>query len=104
MLLAELPDEDDGRWDVEHRKRLFAWAAERVRGSFRESTWQAFWRTGVQGEPADTVARDLGISLGAVYIARSRVLARVRETVAVLEGDLPSPGPPARDRGRGARA
>jgi RNA polymerase sigma-70 factor (ECF subfamily) len=87
-LLAEQPDDaDDGRWEREHRARLFAWAAERIRGSFQASTWDAFWRTAAEHEPAESVARDLGLSVGAVYIARSRVLARMREVIASIEGD-----------------
>ncbi len=91
-LMAEQPDgDDDDQWEREHRERLFAWAAERTRNAFRASTWDAFWRTAVEGESAEAVARDLGLSAGAVYIARSRVLARLREVVASVEGDN-SPG------------
>src|SRR5262249_53973963 len=79
-LMAEQPDQaDPALWDREHRERLFAWAADQVRDTFRASTWDAFWRTAVEDQPAEAVARDLGISVGAVYIARSRVLARLRE-------------------------
>src|SRR5262249_36585557 len=89
-LLAEQPDDaNDVRWDREPRVRLFSWAADRVRDRFQASTWEAFWRTAVSNEPADVVARDLGISVGAVYIARSRVLARMRELIATLEGEDP---------------
>src|SRR5262249_54807484 len=94
-ILAEQPDDaDDGRWEREHRERLFTWAAGRVRGSFQASTWEAFWRTAAENLPAESVARDLGLSVGAVYIARSRVLARMRELIASVEGeDLLGPGP-----------
>jgi len=56
-----------------------------VRGSFREATWQAFWRTAVEGRSPQEVAAELGLSPGAVYIARSRVLARLREQVRQVE-------------------
>jgi RNA polymerase sigma-70 factor (ECF subfamily) len=94
-VMAEHPDDaDDRRWDREHRERLFTWAAERVRGSFQASTWDAFWRTAAENQPAESVARDLGLSVGAVYIARSRVLARMRELIASVEGeDVLGPGP-----------
>ena len=80
------PDESE-QWEREYRQRLFECAAERVRGHFRSNTWDAFWRTAVGGEEADDVAASLGMSVGAVYIARTRVLARVREAVRLLEGD-----------------
>jgi RNA polymerase sigma-70 factor (ECF subfamily) len=58
-----------------------------VRAEFRENTWQAFWRTAVGAEDAATVAAALGLTVGAVYIARSRVTARIRREVQAVEGD-----------------
>ncbi len=72
-------------FDGEYRRRLFAWAAERVRGSFRETTWQAFWRTGVEGQEVRSVARSLDMTVGAVHIARSRVMARIRMEIEKIE-------------------
>lgn len=72
-------------WDREYEQRLFEWAAERVRGSFQESTWTAFWETAVENKPAKDVAARLGVSVGAVYIAKSRVLARLKECIQQLE-------------------
>jgi len=54
-------------------------ALELVEAEFQPQTWQVFWRVFIEGQfPAD-VAADLGISIGAVYKAKSRVLARLRE-------------------------
>ena len=88
-FLAEQPDErsDAEQWDREYRWTRFHWAAERVKGEFRETTWQAFWRTVVQGESIDAVAAALGITAGAVYIAKSRVTARIRQEVAAADGE-----------------
>src|SRR5438477_7512666 len=45
------PEEDEGDlWTQEYEQRVFAWAAEQVRSSFQDSTWQAFWRTAVEGQ------------------------------------------------------
>src|SRR5262249_52808416 len=74
-------------WDREYERRLFTWAAERVRGDFEETTWQAFWRTAVEGQPARAAAETLGMSVGAIYIAKSRVLARLRKEIAELEAE-----------------
>jgi RNA polymerase sigma-70 factor (ECF subfamily) len=68
-------------WDREYELSVFHWAAERVRNEFQESTWQAFWQTTVDGKSVESTANALGISLGAIYIARSRVLARIRAVV-----------------------
>jgi RNA polymerase sigma-70 factor (ECF subfamily) len=79
-----VPEPTSSDWDEEYQKRLLACAADRVQPSFEPATWQAFWRTAVEGEPVKEVASSLGISVGAVYIARSRVLSRLREEVGQL--------------------
>ena len=52
---------------------------EIVQAEFEERTWQAFWRTTVDGMPTAQVAEELGISVNAVRLAKSRVLRRLRE-------------------------
>lgn len=87
--LAEEPapeGADSALFDLELRRRLFRWAAERVRTACSETTWRAFWRTAVDGQSPASVASELGISVGAVYIARSRVIARLREQVEHASG------------------
>jgi RNA polymerase sigma-70 factor (ECF subfamily) len=81
------PEEEIARWDQEYRQRLFEWAAEKVRPSFRPATWQAFWQTAVAHRDALAVAAELGMSVGAVYIAKSRVLARIKEQIQLLPED-----------------
>ncbi|MBL9138445.1 MAG: sigma-70 family RNA polymerase sigma factor [Verrucomicrobiales bacterium] len=71
--------EEQGEWEQEYRQRLFDWAAEIVQAEFQPSSWQAFWRTAVDHQPVAHVAADLGLTAGAVYIARSRIIARIRE-------------------------
>src|SRR5262245_61369843 len=82
---AEPSDEDT--WEKEYRWNLFQWAANKVRVEFREPSWQAFWRTAVLADGIDQVARDLGLSPGAVYVARSRVSARIRQEIEAVEGE-----------------
>lgn len=89
--LAEQPapeGEESALFDLELQRRTFRWAAERVRASCAENTWLAFWRTAVEGQPAAAVASELSMSVGAVYIARSRVIARLREQVEQVSGRL----------------
>jgi RNA polymerase sigma-70 factor (ECF subfamily) len=60
---------------------LFVWACEQVRRDVSDATWQAFWRTAVEGQPGKQAAADLGLTVAAVYHARSRVRARLIELV-----------------------
>ena len=57
-----------------------------MRGEFREATWQAFWRTGVEGRKPQEVAESLGLTAGAVYVYRNRVIARLRRAIEEVEG------------------
>ncbi len=56
-------------------------ALELIRGEFAERTWQAFWRTVVDEQQAADVAKDLGMTPGAVRVAKCRVLQRLREAL-----------------------
>lgn len=53
-------------------------ALESIRREFHEQTWQAFWRTVVEGRCAADVASELGMQAGAVRVSKSRVLCRLR--------------------------
>ena len=66
---------------------LFRFAAARVRQTFKPTTWRAFWMTSVEQCPVEEAAETLGLSAGAVYIARARVLARLRDEVRQMEDD-----------------
>jgi RNA polymerase sigma-70 factor (ECF subfamily) len=85
--LSERDEEDD--WDRSWRLRAFAWAAERVRRDVRDLTWRAFYETAVRSRPAGEVASELAMSVGAVYVARSRVLARLRACVGSVDPEPP---------------
>ena len=71
--------------DQGHRAddELEAWLSRRglqlVRAEFENRAWGAFWRTAVEGQAPADVAEDLGMSVQAVYKAKSRVLRRLRE-------------------------
>jgi RNA polymerase sigma-70 factor (ECF subfamily) len=84
---AVRPDDAASLWDQEYERRVFGWAAEQVRGEFQENTWQAFWLTAVEGLGAREAGERLGLSPGAVYVAKSRVLARLKEQVRQLQGE-----------------
>jgi RNA polymerase sigma-70 factor, ECF subfamily len=86
--LTQAPADSDASDDSSHdgalERGLFHRALEMIRGEFEERTWRAFWRTAVDGEPAHDAAAELGMSPGAVRVAKSRVLQRLREEL----GDL----------------
>jgi RNA polymerase sigma-70 factor (ECF subfamily) len=79
-------DEETTLFDVEYRRSLLYWAAERVRGEFSELTWRAFWQTGVEGLPAKDVAHALGTTVGTVYHYKSRVMARLLQEIEAVQG------------------
>jgi RNA polymerase sigma-70 factor (ECF subfamily) len=83
-LLTAQPDrgaDQEEEWEQDYRRSLTAVVLEELREEFREKIWQAFWQTAVEARPVAEVARSLGMSVGAVYVAKSRVLARAREAV-----------------------
>jgi RNA polymerase sigma-70 factor (ECF subfamily) len=85
-LLQQQPgpqDEPEALFSAEERQQIFRWAAARARSQVTDSTWQAFWLTAVEHQPPAGVAVQLGITVGAVYIARSRMMARIRQEAAL---------------------
>lgn len=66
-------------WNREHDRHVTQYLMELIQPEFSASNWDAFVRVAVRGEPAKEVAADLEITLNAVYIARSRVLTRLRQ-------------------------
>ena len=77
-------DESDDSCDEDDRKILYRRVVELVHREFAQRTWQAFWLVTVDEERPADVARSLGMSVNAVYLAKSRVLRRLREELAGL--------------------
>ncbi len=69
----------------EYRRCLFWAAAKRVRGQVQESTWQAFYQTAVTGQTPADAADQLNLPVATIYVARSRVLARLKQEVQRLD-------------------
>lgn len=67
----------DADWDGEFLRR----ALDVVRPDFGDRTWQAFWRTVIDGQPPVEVAGELAMSAGAVRVAKCRVLKRLRDVI-----------------------
>jgi RNA polymerase sigma factor (sigma-70 family) len=86
QLLNSHPEANDEAhaWEQEYQRRLAAIAMEQIQGEFEAKTWQAFVLTAVNGEAAAEASKQLGISAGAIYVAKSRVLARLKKAVDAL--------------------
>lgn len=86
QMINDHADTTDGTeaWELEYQRRLAALAMERVKTEFQENTWRAFWLTAVDGVAAPEAAKTIGMSTGAIYVAKSRVLARLKEEVEAM--------------------
>lgn len=71
-------DLPDSVFRLELEREAFRWAARRIRDEFTGDTWTAFWETMVEGKSCGELAEQLGKSVGAIYIARSRVVSRLK--------------------------
>jgi RNA polymerase sigma-70 factor (ECF subfamily) len=86
--LNQCPDKADSLWfDLEWQRETLRWVAQQVRGEFESTTWTAFWDTAIEQLSAQEVAERTGRSVGAVYIARSRVMQRIKQRIAELDED-----------------
>lgn len=83
--IAESDEEE--HWEREYQLTVFRLAAERVKNEFEAASWQAFWLTAVDGHSAKAVGESLGMSVGSVYTARSRVLSRLKSVIAEFEAE-----------------
>ena len=71
-------------WDRDHDQYVLRQLLTVVEQQFSPTTWQAFRRVSLDGVAPRDVARDLGISINAVFIAKSRVLSKLRQESAGL--------------------
>ena len=72
-------------FDLEYRREVFLWAAETIRDSVAEPTWQAFWMTHVQGLSIEEASKQLKLSVGNIYVGRCRVMNRLQKLIKQLE-------------------
>ncbi|MCO8124132.1 sigma-70 family RNA polymerase sigma factor [Stieleria sp. TO1_6] len=80
-------DQLQSEFDCQQRRQLFHCAAQHVQSMVSDTAWQSFWQTAVENRTADEVAARLGTSPGAIYVARCRVLKRIREFIEQREAD-----------------
>ncbi len=87
--LAKLEDPTDDlarAWEREHDLHVTRKLLDRIKPDFEARTWELFGRFVIDGLSAEEVAAEVGVSANAVYIAKSRVLARLREEAGGLLG------------------
>ncbi len=88
-LLQQAPSaEDESAWEDEYRQHVMSLAMNEIRDQFSESTWQAFFATAIENRGATEVAAEQEMSVGAVYIAKSRVVRRLKDKVAQIEATM----------------
>lgn len=73
--------DESAAWEREYQSSLFAWAAEQVRPTVQETTWEAFRLTAVEGKSGKEAAERLGMTVAAVYLAKSRIMMRLRTII-----------------------
>ncbi len=93
-LLANLAAvESDPEWTAEFNAQILQATLDRVRPLFGPSTWQTFASVWLDNKSAAATAREMGITLQAVYVAKGKVLKRLEEEVIELAEDVPLAGP-----------
>jgi RNA polymerase sigma-70 factor (ECF subfamily) len=81
-------DEIDTLLETQWRYQMFAKAVDAVRDTVQVETWTAFWRSSIDLVPIEQVALELKTSIGSVYVARSRVISKLRRWVLENSSDL----------------
>jgi RNA polymerase sigma factor (sigma-70 family) len=81
--------EADPVWSAEFNAQILRAALEKVRPLFGPATWNAFAGVWLEDRTAAETASALGVSLEAVYVAKSKVLKRLEEEVLTLVEDFP---------------
>jgi RNA polymerase sigma factor (sigma-70 family) len=88
VMLSTLPanaEAETTEFYNEVRRSQFQRAAERVRGEVQIPTWEAFWETAILGNSPAATAAKMQLSVGAVRVAKCRVLARLQTAVSEME-------------------
>ena len=88
QMLADQPGHEDHESTVfwmEYRRTVMQWAAEQVKPEVKETSWQAFLLTAVEGKKPEDVAKQLNVSVGSVYAAKFRIVSRIRKFVSQFD-------------------
>jgi RNA polymerase sigma-70 factor, ECF subfamily len=78
------PAEPDDLAETEYQQHLVSRALQLMQAEFAPKMWKACWEHVVAGRPVADVAAELGIAEGTVYVAKSRVMMRLRQELGGL--------------------
>ena len=93
-------DTDSRLLRFEVRRRLFLAAAADIQNEMSPTAWESFWRTAIDGAPAERVAKTLGMTAGAVYAAKARTMRKLVERIRTLEAEWSTdPSTPSEHQG-----
>jgi RNA polymerase sigma-70 factor (ECF subfamily) len=83
QMLAQVParSELSDSLDMEYERSIFRWAAKQVQEEVSDQVWQAFWLTSIEEIPIAEAASRLQTGVGNIYVARSRVMARIKSHI-----------------------
>ncbi len=85
--LADPHSAQSQQWDEEHDRAVFERIIAIVKPTLSAQVWQAFEQYAIANRPAEEVAKELGLSVNSVLLAKSRVLKRLREEAKGLVDD-----------------
>lgn len=85
-VLVEIPDCSDleSTIAIEARRQALHFAITSIEGEFSSLTWEMFRQAAIEGKPPQVVADTLRKSVGAVYIARCRIMQRIKEKIGEM--------------------
>lgn len=87
-FMSGIIDDDselEKKWEEDWRQGAYQQCLLEVRGHFDAKTVEAFVQYAQKGRPAQEVAQELGISRNAVFLAKHKILKRIRELIPVME-------------------
>lgn len=85
IMSEHLHEKESLEWEEGFRTWVWNWACQKARSEVSSTTWQVFWMTAVEGESAESASVKLNLSVGAIYVAKSRVLARLKSLIAEVD-------------------
>ena len=88
--IEEVASQIESEWTEEFNAQVLQTAMQRIRAEFEPQTWSAFELAWIENRPAQEIALQLGCRIHAIYVAKSRVLIRLREEVLSLAEDIPA--------------
>jgi RNA polymerase sigma factor (sigma-70 family) len=80
----------ESTWDEHFHTALLDAAIRRIEPLFEPSTWQAFESVWIEDRTPEAASEILGVPVEKIYVAKSRVLKRLREELLLLCEDIPN--------------